>query len=245
MMHIATVVLFLVVILHTFAAGAEVIRVVSLDASDSAAFNCGDRCKFRGSLPSAPLRVRIIRGTVSELAIVANDRRYTAAGCIELYSTVVRPRRSRRTADLLDLKFYFSTRWLGSNGANGNFVFIIERDDTPTGPIIERTSMLRLPAGPDAARYFRAGVDVEVRAPVHVRRSGFLAMLARPFAAMAATTTATERPSSGVIEHTLPEATPQPTSSANCVDLQIDRQPVLFRRADAPPQKIRLNVAGK
>jgi hypothetical protein len=254
-MRITAVVLFLVVTLLTVSAGAEVIRVVPLDLSDNAVFSCGDRCKFRGSLPTGPLRVRIIRGSVSELSAMANDRRYAAAGCIELYSTIVRPRRSRRTADLLDLKFYFNTRWLGSGGGNGEFVFIVEHDSDPNGPAIERTAMLRLPAGPHGAAYFRAGVDVAVRAPLNrTSREGFRVRLfsspAKASAAMTTTSTAAEYLATGdsvatAEETPLPAAMPRATASANCVDLQIEQPPVIFRRADAGPRKRPVHVAVK
>jgi hypothetical protein len=255
-MRITTVALLLVVVLLTSAAGAEVIRVVPLDVSDNAVFSCGDRCKFRGSLPNEPLRVRIIRGTVAELAAMTNDRRYAAAGCIELYSTLVRPRRSRRTADLLDLKFYFSTHWLALGGANGQFVFIVERDDNPEGADIERTSMLRLPAGPEGARYFRAGVDVAVRAPVNVASSGGFwtrlfgrsasASPAMATAAMTMGTTAGSEPET-IAEPAPPltAAMPHATAAANCVDVQIGGQSIPIRRADAPPRKGPVRVAVK
>ncbi|MEO8380350.1 MAG: hypothetical protein ABI779_11855 [Acidobacteriota bacterium] len=248
-MRITTVVFLVVVTLLTASAGAEVIRVVPLDLSDNAVFSCGDRCKFRGSLPTGPLRVRIIRGSVSELSAIASDRRYAAAGCIELYSTIVRPRRSRRTADLLDLKFYFNTRWLASGGSNGQFVFIVEHDSDPNGPAIEKTAMLRLPAGPRGAAYFRAGVDVAVRTPMNVPgRQGFLVKLFRSTAKASAsmTTTRLAAESSPATEDTpLPAAMPRATSPANCVDLQIEQPPVIFRRADAVPRKRPVHVAVK
>jgi hypothetical protein len=255
-MRIANALMLLVAILFTTAAGAELIRVVPLAASDDAVFNCGDRCKFRGALPKEPLRVRIIRGTKAELERVMNDPRYAAAGCIELYSTLVRPRRSQRAADLLDLKFYFSTDWLASGGANGQYVFVVERDDEPDGPAIDRTTRLRLPAGREGAKYFRAGVDVGVRAPVHTpQRKGFWAVLFGGAAAPAALmipagrarparaarpdemTMAMAEPEP-VSEAALPAAAPRPTAAANCIDLQIDPQPVRFRSAvDASPPK--------
>lgn len=247
--------LLFVVVLFASAADGQVIRVVPLDVSDSAVFSCGDRCKFRGSLPNEPLRVRIIRGTVEELAAVANDRRYAAAGCIELYSTLVRPRRSNRTADLLDLKFYFSTAWLASGGANGEFVFIVERDDQPNGPPIERTSMLQLPTGPSGERYFRAGVDVAVRAPVNIqKKSGFMSWL---FGSTSSAATVVKTSSAGhemaamttggetLVPAPVPAAMPHAMPAANCVDVKVDPQPVLFRRADAPPRKGPVHVAGK
>lgn len=255
-MRIARAFLLLLVFLFPPAAGAEVLRVVRLDLLDSAVFRCGDRCKFRGPLPNEPLRVRIIRGTVAELAAMANNRRYAAAGCIELYSTVIRPRRSRRTADLLDLKFYFSTRWLASPNANGEYVFIVERDTTPDGPDIERTSMLRLPTGAPGAAYFRAGIDVAVRAPTNTRKSGggLLAILFGSASKAAATMTtmsamddSPEAPVAGADDVALPltEAMPRATASANCVDVLIDPAPVSFRRADAAAKTRPTRIAAK
>ena len=242
--------LLLPLLLVTAAASAEVIRVVRLEASDNAVFSCGDRCKFRGSLPSGPLRVRIIRGTVSDLVAATTDMRYAAAGCIPLNSMLVRPRRSRRASDLLDLRFYFTERWLASGGANGEFVFVVEHDDHPDDPPVEKSSVLKLPIGRPGANYLRAGIDVSIRGPLNVRREGFAGWIAELFGSTAhAATTVGARatmsrdspageappvaaglPAPPIIADAGPPAAPHP---ANCADVVIDPDVVIFRRADA------------
>ena len=235
----------------TTAAEAEVIRVVPLEVNDSAVFSCGDRCKFRGTVgPDERLRVRIIRGTISELVAMTTDRRYASAGCIELNSIVVRPRRSRRATDLLDLAFYFTDRWLGAGGRNGQYVFVVERDDRDEGPAFDKTSTLRLPVGRQGARYFEAGLDVAVRAPVNVRGSGgFLAWLfgstsrpeptRAPTASMGGGPRATasrdggSSPAETMADVSLPPSAPRAMVVPNCIDVQVEPEPILFRRADA------------
>lgn len=229
------------------AASAEVISVVRLTPEGQPLFNCGDRCKFRGELPKEPLRLRIIRGTKAQLTAVGNDPRYSPAGCIELYSTIVRPRRSRRTGALLDLKFYFNPGWLAANGRNGQYVFIVERDTVRNGPEVERTSMLRLPAGPQAAAYFGAGIDVTVLAPVNTSGSVRLMrnMPGGPPPAAGDEPVTVELAMTGADGTApLPDARPHAAArSADCVDLRIDEEAVIFRRADAPAVKRTVRIA--
>lgn len=221
---------------------AQVIRVVPLEPDNPPLFRCGDRCKFRGDVPDAPIRLRIIRGNVEQLAGLANHPGYVAAGCVEFFSTVIRPRRPRRRSQLVDLQFYFKTTWLAANGRDGEFVFIIERDDRPGGPQIERSSMLRVPAGRQGDAYFRAGVNVTVLAPLNQRTFGVpkkkesrpaMAAMSREPAGGSALAMAVDMPTS-VPEP--PSAAPMPVR-ADCADIVVEDDAISFQRADAPPAR--------
>lgn len=220
---------------------AEVIRVVPLEPDNPPLFKCGDRCKFRGDVPDAPIRLRIIRGNVEHLSRLSNHPGYVAAGCVEFYSTVIRPRRPRRKSQLVDLQFYFKPTWLAANGRDGEFVFIIERDDRPNGPQIERSSMLRVPAGRQGEAYFRAGVNVTVLAPVNQRRvtkakksRPAMAAMSREAFGGSAPGVALDMPTMAMAEP--PSAAPMPVR-ADCADIVLEDDPILFRRADAPPTR--------
>jgi hypothetical protein len=225
-------------------ATAQVIRVVPLEPDNPPLFKCGDRCKFRGDVPDAPIRLRIIRGNVEHLARLSNHPGYVAAGCVEFLSTVVRPRRSRRRSQLVDLQFYFKPTWLAANGRDGEFVFIIERDDRPDGPQIERSSMLRVPAGRLGEAYFRAGVNVTVLAPLNQRTFGTTKKKkSRP-----ATAAMSREPAGGSVlamAVDVPTSVPEPPSAApmpvraDCADIVVEDDAIFFQRADAPPRRAR------
>lgn len=224
-------------------AAAEVIRVVPLEPDNPPLFKCGDRCKFRGDVPDAPIRLRIIRGNVEHLSRLSNHPGYVAAGCVEFYSTVIRPRRPRRRSQLVDLQFYFKPTWLAANGRDGEFVFIIERDDRPGGPQIERSSMLRVPAGRLGEAYFRAGVNVTVLAPVNQRGFGGPKKSRPAMAAMSREPAGGSAPVPRDMPAMMamaepPTAAPMPVR-ADCVDIVLEDDPIFFQRADAPPRPSR------
>jgi len=158
----AMLALFAVCDLHA----ASLIKVLKVHNEQPNTFDFGERCAFETTLPQdAPLRLRVIRGTKQRLISYARTDN-ARAGCIDYFSLLVRP---IREGNDLDLDFYLDEGWLSPDGrANGQFVFIVERDDDPGAPVWE-ASRLRLPA--DAAKvatYFKAGVEVTVTRPRNV-----------------------------------------------------------------------------
>jgi hypothetical protein len=146
----------------------DVIHVIAVP-NGSSVFKCGDRCRFRGEVPPA-VRLRIFRGTIAELAELGDAPGNRRAGCIEFDTTIVRPRRSRFDPKVIDLNFFFKQNWLAAPNRNGNYVFVVERDDHPNGPAIQRGVTLRLPSLM-THHYFEAGSNVTVLAPTNRRPS--------------------------------------------------------------------------
>jgi len=211
--------------------GDTVLRVVPVSGSP-APFRCGDRCKFRADVPQGPLRLRIFRGTISQLAGTGTDPRYVGAtGCVEYFSTIIRTRQPRRPQNVLDLRFYFRPTWL-NHDRDGQFVFVVEHDDNPGGPEVEeRAPMLRLPAN-QVTKYFRSGIDVTIRAPVYARRS---TPTGRETAGMAMAMP--DEGGSSIAETVRPIARdgvpPRTAASNDCTNVQVDSgDPVVIRRAD-------------
>jgi hypothetical protein len=206
-----------------------------------APFRCGDRCKFRADVPAGPLRLRIFRGTVNELAGTGHDPRYVGAtGCVEYFSTIIRTRTPRRPQNMLDLRFYFRPKWLSGN-RDGHFVFVVEHDDNPNGPEVEeRPPMLRLPSGL-VAKYFRSGVDIVIRAPLYATAApATRAAMGRETAAM----TLDDDSSIETTVRTIPRVV-APTAAANdCTNVQFDEgQPVVIRRAEDRGDRVMPSVA--
>lgn len=210
------------------------LRVVPVSGTP-APFRCGDRCKFRADVPNGPLRLRIFRGTISELAKTGADPRYVGAtGCVEYFSTIIRTRSPRRPQNVLDLRFYFRPKWL--NGTrDGQFVFVVEHDDNPNGPEVEeRPAMLRLPSA-QVAKYFRSGIDIRIQAPIYATAQGRTRAMPAPTGGETAALT-TDSGAAESIASTVrtPPRVVAPTAAANdCLSVQFDEgNPVLIRRAD-------------
>jgi hypothetical protein len=227
----------LIAVLFALNAAADTpLRVVPVSSATPVPFRCGDRCKFRADLvPATPLRLRIFRGTKSELMSTGMDPRYVGVtGCVEYFSTIIRAPFPRRPQNVLDLRFYFRTTWLNGN-RDGQFVFVVERDDQPNGPQLEeRPPMLRLPASL-VAQYFRAGVDITVRAPTFVAAPATRsrATSGHETAAMMADG-GSARDSAGS-DRALAAVRTIPTTAAenDCLTVQFDQQPVTIQhRAD-------------
>jgi len=229
----------LFVLVSAIAVSGDPIHVIPLRRA-SAIFKCGDRCQFRGSVPATPLRLRIFRGTINQLAGIADDPRYHSAGCVEFYSTIIRPRRSGGSRPLLNLNFYFKPpAWLASDGSNGRFVFVLERDDHPNGPDVEpRPVNLRLSIT-ELSQYFRSGVDVTVVPPVHTRPSRTRSRTASDEGALAATLgPARDAPPATVTDTPVAVHPTPPQAAGNCNDLRFDpAPPVLFERAGVSTTK--------
>jgi len=229
-MKIAIAVLSFVVLTPSAFADST-ICVVPVSGSPTP-FRCGDRCKFRADVPQGPLRLRIFRGKIEELASTGTDPRYVGVtGCVEYFSTIIRTRQSRRPQNVLDLRFYFRPTWLNRD-RDGHFVFVVEHDDNPDGPQVEeRAPMLRLPASL-VAKYFRSGIDVTIRAPMYASAR---AAAERPTGARAAM--ALPEDGMGIARDSAVRPAPPVTSAANdCMTLQFDGgEPVLIRRADRAP----------
>ena len=241
MKRFAVSLFFIISAVGTAAMANDVVKVVPLQRA-AAVFKCGDRCQFRGAVPSTPLRLRIFRGTIAELADLGDDPRYASGGCVELYSTIVRPRRSRGAQPLLNLNFYFRPpAWLAADGSNGRFVFVLEHDDRPNGPEIEaKPPNLRL-AVAIVGLYFRSGVDVTIVPPVHARRES-RRMFARSRTAPATDASTAMRlprdqPPAMLAEAALPvrSAAGGAVSANDCAEVLFDQAPpVRFERAGAP-----------
>jgi hypothetical protein len=212
------------------------LRVVPV-SGNSAQFRCGDRCKFRADVPTGPLRLRIFRGSISELASTGSDARYVGStGCVEFYSTIVRPRNPRRPANVLDLRFYFRPKWLNGK-RDGHFVFIVEHDDQPDGPEVEeRPPTLRLPASL-VPRYFQSGVNVTVVAPT------FTPVIVFDTAARNGHRGETAAMANGHSVIPARSGPPPLTAAANdCLNLEFDSgDPVLIRRADGREPSARVD----
>jgi hypothetical protein len=185
-------------------------------------------------VPATPLRLRIFRGTKEELMSTGTDRRYVGVtGCVEYFSTIIRAPFPRRPQNVLDLRFYFKTTWLNGN-RDGQFVFVVERDDQPNGPQLEeRPPMLRLPAQL-VAQYFRAGVNVTVRAPTFAAvPPKKVAPTGHETAAMMADdggseSTRRDQPAAFAAVRTATTA-----AENDCLTVQFDQQPVTIQhRAD-------------
>jgi hypothetical protein len=162
---------FVILTLYCIAAGniqaADPIDVVKVRNEQPNTFDFGERCSFETTIPSeVPVRLRVIRGTRRSLISFGNSRHNVRAGCIPYRSLVIRP---ERDGNELDLRFYLDEYWLSPDTRrNGQFVFIVERDDDPDGPFWE-PEMFLLPAdATKVAAYFSAGVDVTVTKPRHV-----------------------------------------------------------------------------
>ena len=227
-----------IAVLFALSAGADTaLRVVPVSGAP-ASFRCGDRCKFRADLvPAAPLRLRIFRGTKAELMNTGVDPRYVGTtGCVEYFSTIIRAPFPRRPQNVLDLRFYFRTSWLNGN-RDGQFVFVVERDDQPNGPQLEeRPPMLRLPAQ-FVAQYFRAGVDVTVKAPTFAAAAPATRSRARnghETAAMMADGGGAESSRAGQPAAAVAVVrTPTTAAENDCLTVQFDSQPVTIQhRAD-------------
>jgi hypothetical protein len=223
----------LFVLVSAIAVSGDPIHVIPLRRA-SAIFKCGDRCQFRGSVPATPLRLRIFRGTINQLAGIADDPRYHSAGCVEFYSTIIRPRRSGGSRPLLNLNFYFKPpAWLASDGSNGRFVFVLERDDHPNGPDVEPLPVNLKLSISQMSQYFRSGVDVTVVPPVHSRPTRTRSRTASDAPATATFESGPPRdaPAAAVTTQVAMRPTP-PQAADNCNDLLFDQaQPVLFERA--------------
>jgi len=221
--------LFLAVV--TFGAAADsILRVVPVSGTP-APFRCGDRCKFRADVPAGPLRLRIFRGTITELARTGLDPRFVGAtGCVEYYSTIIRTRHPRRPQNVLDLRFYFRPKWLNGN-RDGHFVFVVEHDDNPDGlEVEERPPTLRLPANA-VAKYFRSGLDVTIKAPIYATAA------ARPAARSGRETAAMMMADGGSelgesVRPAPPRTVPVTAAANDCLNPQFDDgNPVIIRRA--------------
>ncbi len=231
---------FIAAVLFACNAAAETpLRVVPVSGTP-VPFRCGDRCKFRADLvPATPLRLRIFRGTKSELMSTGVDPRYVGVtGCVEYFSTIIRAPFPRRPQNVLDLRFYFRTSWLNGN-RDGQFVFVVERDDQPNGPQLEeRPPMLRLPAR-FVAQYFRAGVDVTVKAPTFVAAPATRSR-ARNGHETAAMMTDGGSENTGRDQPTAVAVVRTPTTAAenDCLTVQFDQQPVTIQH-HAEEKKLR------
>ena len=210
------------------AAADTTLRVVPVSGAP-APFRCGDRCKFRADqVPAMPLRLRIFRGTKTQLMNTGVDPRYvnTVTGCVEYFSTIIRAPVPRRPQNVLDLRFYFRTSWLNGN-RDGQFVFVVERDDQPNGPQLEEhPPALRLPAQL-VAQYFRAGVDITVKAPTFAP-----APMTRSRARNGHETAAMMADDGGSLGETAmvaPRAIPTTAAANDCLSVQFDQQPVTIQ----------------
>jgi hypothetical protein len=215
--------------------GDSAIRVVPVSGT-ATPFRCGDRCKFRANVPAGPLRLRIFRGTINDLAKTGTDVRYVGVtGCVEYYSTIIRTRHPRRPQNVLDLRFYFRPKWLNGK-VDGHFVFVVEHDDDPDGPEVEeRPPLLRLPAGL-AAKYFRSGLDVTIRAPIYATA----ATRAHTGGETAAMMMPDEGPAGESVVRPAPRPPSTPVTAAenDCLNVQFDGgDPVLIRRAAGRDEK--------
>ena len=224
------------------ASGEDLVRVVRVDDSDdSPSFRCGERCKFKAAVPDAPVRLRVFRGTSAQLGRFGNDPRVATGGCVEYNSQIIRPRYPRRPANVIDLRFYFRNTWLRAKGTqDGQFVFVVELDDRPNGPVVENPPPLRLPASL-TDDYFEAGVDVRVRAPIYARTMNAAPPPPPPslaYTTSATTTTASDAPV--LLPTRSTPGNPQGDTARNdCVDIQFTGNPVVIQRADAGPRKDR------
>ncbi|HJQ40759.1 MAG TPA: hypothetical protein VKB93_26775 [Thermoanaerobaculia bacterium] len=232
-------VLCCIAVLVALNAGADTaLRVVPVSTGAPVPFRCGDRCKFRADLvPATPLRLRIFRGTKAELINTGVDARYVnnVTGCVEYFSTIIRAPFPRRPQNVLDLRFYFRTSWLNGN-RDGQFVFVVERDDQPNGPQLEEhPPTLRLPARL-VGQYFRAGVDVTVKAPTFATAAAPATRSRARNGHETAAMMADDGGSSGGETATAMVAvrtTPTTAAGNDCLTVQFDQQPVTIQhRAD-------------
>jgi hypothetical protein len=215
---------------------SEVIHVIAIPNGGSI-FKCGDRCRFRGEVPAA-VRLRIFRGTIADLAKLGDAPGNRHAGCIEFDTTIVRPRRSRFDASVLDLNFFFKQNWLAAPNENGNYVFVVERDDHPTGPAIQRGVTLRLPSLMTHS-YFEAGSNVTVLAPMNHRPSRIRSSPGRNTGGEQAAMTMSD---SGESLTTSPAAPVPAANRQDCVDVQIETNGNTILRSAEADGSVRLGV---
>src|SRR5687767_6154382 len=102
------VMIVMLAVLSADAFADSVIRVVRAAGSSAQMFKCGERCRFRVNAPQVPLRLRVFRGTKSELSRTGTDRRYVnVTGCVEYSSMIIRAQEPPRRQNVLDLRFFF------------------------------------------------------------------------------------------------------------------------------------------
>lgn len=155
----------------------EVLQVVKVFSTQPNTFDFGDKCIFETELPVTPVRLRIIRGERARLVEYGTDTRHAQNGCVEYYSTLVRPFRDDSEPEVLDLGFYLTEGWVSRDGGPGHFVAVVERDPTPDGTRF-RTDRLRLPVG-KAEEYFASGIEFTVVPPGRISVSPATASMSR------------------------------------------------------------------
>jgi hypothetical protein len=168
------------VICVPFSLGAqerEVLQVVKVISPQPNTFEFGEKCIFETELTVKPVRLRIIRGQRAKLIEYGTGPRHSQNGCVEYYSTLIRPLQDDDEPEVLDLGFYLTEGWVSRDGGPGIFVAVVEHDPAPNGPRF-RADRLRLPVGA-AATYFASGIQFTVAAPRSITSPATLTTIGR------------------------------------------------------------------